>query len=606
MKKILCFIVAISVMLCCGSVPALAESMPLVISLNSARESNNDNPYGIDLSSKECAIDGGLNANLVANGSFENQDQYWSFAGTNCVLGDNESIDQSNPTYDVVKVNETSIIKNYGYSADQKGAMGFVENKQYIFTCYIKNVDFSGEAYIQLEAKKNSNLVKLSTDAIGKQSWTKITATVGAAATDLGNLAITFTGKGSLQIDCVSLVAKDSYGNGNEEWKSAYLRADIVNAFKNLKPAFVIFNVPVQRWQESIGDSSSRGAGLEIGYHEYLQLCEDLNAQPIPKITLDDNASVEDCTQNALAMIEYANADSLTSYYGALRGGNGNDAGFDLKYIYLSGKGMGDIKSAIDEKFSNVMVLTDEDIASIGANTEYGSGATKNNMGAGLFDAMDMLAPASGFVAHKNALATDSEESSLIRIDQYGMALSPAYYEQMVLANNCGSEEIPTTQFDEKTSQYVSLDQGKQLLYITLVNQGDFSKSINISLDDFDMVNYVSSIDVSAGYKSASNILGKQRVAPKTEELTVEENTIEAKLEANSVTVIRVTYGNNTGENLYQIPEEIDCTTKMFIPLGIKVIITVLCVSVPVGTVIGFFIYKKLLSKKSKKKRDFE
>lgn len=603
MKKVLSFVLTLGVLLCCAS-PVYAEKPSIEISQKGVEDSSNIH-YGIDLSGKDCCIDG-LNANLVKNGSFEDKDNCWSFEGTDCILGDTDSLGGQNTTYNIVKTDSKCIIRNLGDTDDKSGAMGFVKGEKYNFTCFVKNIDFEGDVFIQLESERSdSNMVKLSTDALSKRGWTKLSTTISASATKPGGLAITFNGTGSLQIDSVSLVPHSSYGYGSEQWKNTALRADLVAALKNLNPSFIIFPVYAENWLSTIGETSGRSGNNEIGCHEYLQLCSDLNAEPIPKIIFDEKTDADTCAQNTLALIEYANADALTSYYGALRSGSGSENGFDLKYVYISGRNITKIKDAIDNKYAHLTVLNDEDITLFGANTAYGTGITKSNMGAALFDGVDLIVPY-GFTAHKTAFSKvgSTIESSLIWFDEYSLVLSPAYYVQMIMANNMGEQEILLSQINrELGTPMVTIDTGRQVLYITFLNSGN-STSLDITLSDFDSINYVSEINVSAGYKSASNVIGKQRVAPATREIAFDKNSFTAELEANSITVIRVAYGSNTGDRLYQIPEEIDCSTKLYIPVAVKVVIGVFSISIPIGAVIGFFTYKNIISKSSKKKGD--
>lgn len=585
-----------------GGLTAYAGTPAIKISESSAENVFCENSYGIDLTNAEY----GLSANLVKNGSFESEDSGWSFEGTACVLGDSDPVSNANTTYSVIQVQNSCVLKNHGYG--DKKAMYFTERERYSFSCSIKNIDFSGEILIQLSSGKNdSNIVKLSTDTLSKRSWGVVSAQISAAATDMGELAITFNGKGSLQLDNVSLVPTNSYGSGNAEWKYSNLRNDTVQALKMLSPSFILFGADGEHWQSTIGDLTQRADGGEIGCHEYLQLCSDLNAEPIPtidtdKIEIGDNP--DNYIQGVLDLIEYANADSITSYFGALRAGNGSEDAFDVQYIYLMGKGtaLGSIRSAIEEKYDSITVLTDNDTQSICNVTEYGNAAEKNNMGAAVLSGKEMIKHSSGFISCKNAIGFDGDESNepyLITAGPEGISLSPEYYVQMLLANNFGDQEIALPQIDEKITQTARLDSAKRILSIYLVNEGA-SKVIDLVLDGFDGVESVSAQSVSSAFKTTANITGKQRIAPEEEEIESDESNIKLELKSNSVTVIRVAYGGNTGSNLYRFAEELDLSTRLYIPVAVRIIAAVLAVSVPLGTVLGFFLYRKGISKKKR------
>ena len=88
-----------------------------------------------------------------------------------------------------------------------------------------------------------------------------------------------------------------------------------------------------------------------MGYHEYLQMCEDMGAEPIYVINsgitsqsrrprYEDITAMDKLTGDALDAIAYANApaDSLP---GALRARNGHPEPFNLKYVEIGSENYG-------------------------------------------------------------------------------------------------------------------------------------------------------------------------------------------------------------------------------------------------------------------------
>src|SRR5436305_7181740 len=76
-----------------------------------------------------------------------------------------------------------------------------------------------------------------------------------------------------------------------------------------------------------------------LGYHEYLQMCEDVGAAPLFVINCGMShkevvpvAQMDEFVQDALDAIEYANGP-VTSRWGALRAKNGHPEPFNLKYL---------------------------------------------------------------------------------------------------------------------------------------------------------------------------------------------------------------------------------------------------------------------------------
>lgn len=601
MKKIICFILAFTV--CAfGGITAYAETPAVKISESAAESVFADNPYGIDLTNTGY----GLSANLVKNGSFANGDDGWSFEGTQCVIGDSDPVSNVNTAYTVISVQNRCVLANHGYG--DKNAMSFAEGERYNFSCMIKNIDFSGEILIQLSsAGSGSNIIKISDDTLSKKAWNRVNEYISAVSTDMGELEITFSGSGSLQFDSVSLVPQNSFGNGTEEWKYTALRDDTVQALKMLNPSFVMFGADGDSWQSGIGDALQRADGTEVGCHEYLQLCRDLNAEPIPTIDTDkiENAdNTDNYIQGVLDLVEYANADSITSYFGALRAGNGSEETFGVKHIYLKGSGstLGRIRTAVEEKFDSVTVLTDSDTESIMNVTDYGKGETKNNMGAGVLSAKAMLGSDAGFISYKNAIGFDGGENGepcMITASPKGISLSPEYYVQLLMSNNFSEQKISLPQISEKITQTARLDSGRQILTVYIVNEGA-SKVIDLVPDGFDDAEYISAQSISSAFKTTANIIGKQRLAPMGKEIEADGNNIKLEVKSHSVTVVRIAYGGNTGSNFYTFPEELDLSTRLYIPVAVRIIAAVLAVSVPLGTVIGFFLYKKVLSKKKR------
>lgn len=111
-----------------------------------------------------------------------------------------------------------------------------------------------------------------------------------------------------------------------------------------------------------------------MGYHEYLQLSEDLGAEPLFCI----NAGIShrevvpmdqmgQWIQDALDAIEYANGP-VTSVWGSIRAKNGHSAPFNLKYLEIGNEnGMAPYAErwelfvkAIHEKYPDIILIANE------------------------------------------------------------------------------------------------------------------------------------------------------------------------------------------------------------------------------------------------------
>ncbi len=324
MKKKLSIILAFILTLTVGATPAFASSNTVLeISKNGESYKISDKLYGSFIEDISYACDGGLVSNLVNNDSFEykfNNTTAWVTDGLTLGTGTEKPLNKNNPTYAEISVNGKGTLKNTGYTEmykyksydrDEKKAkqsdMGFKKGGEYEFGCYIKNENFKGDVNVYLDSKSNkNNIVSLDiskTDGI----WTKLTATLKSNADEDGALAIEFDGKGKIDIDFVTLVPKSSYGYGTKEWKYVTLRDDLYTALKQLSPKFVRFPggclaegdslANLYDWKETIGPLEERVQFYNLwrddegrdyintnamGYHEYFQLCADLNAEPLP------------------------------------------------------------------------------------------------------------------------------------------------------------------------------------------------------------------------------------------------------------------------------------------------------------------------------------
>lgn len=601
MKKYISAVIAMIIVIC-SSLTAYADNSNSVIEINYGNISseNNETEYGLSLDDSVFSIDESLSANLVENGSFENKDAGWLFSGVNCTYSNTDSISKLNPTYDIVAVEESCIIKNTGYS--EEGGMSFVKSEKYKFSLYLKNIDFKGVIRVWLASDKNSTeIVQLSTQGLSKKAWSQFGATLAAKGTELGCLAIQFEGTGSIAVDDVCLIPESSYGFDNSAWKNACIRADLFSAIQSLNPDFIRFSLNTS-WKNTIGSQSDRehsDSSNYIGYHEYLQLCSDVKAEAIPCISVDglkpNTDEFSNFNQDVLDMIEYANADSTTSYYGALRAGNGSTEPFGLKKIQIIGDGeaFNRIKSAINKKHENITVLNKDDISIVKNEADN--------------TVCEMLNNAKGMIEGKmvmfNTPFSSNETPCLVEYSSSDIAYMPTYYAQMILSNNNSGRQIPSSSISEDVIQKVSVDENSQIIYVQLINNGS-SRKISLSINGFDSINNASIQSVGDGYLSAYNKIGRQYVAPTEKAIEAEGNIISVKLPANSVNAIRIAYGNNNGDAVYKLPENIDYKAKNYVPPAIIVFLVVLCLSIPIGSFIGFYIYKNIISKGKKEKND--
>ena len=313
--------------------------------------------------------------------------------------------------------------------------MGFKEGETYLFSAFFKNIDYVGTMSILLNAKGNTEEYEFNIDNCA--NWTKVSLEINSEVTADGSLLIKFNGDGTFYMDSVSLVPKGSYGNG----KYISLRPDLYDALEELSPSFIKFNENTfvddegneYGWKDSTGALETRKQISTIysekgrfyvdpntmGFLEYLVLCENLGATPVPVLSIKDVEKIEESenqeildeetttvdeenttdievqipeieeyVQNVLDFIEYATGNE-TTVWGAKRVEHGHAKPFKLKYIALDDEVIDEdywarfttVYEAVNEKYPEIKIITNSDDTPINAtyknvvvNEFYGKG----------------------------------------------------------------------------------------------------------------------------------------------------------------------------------------------------------------------------------------
>ena len=364
------------------------------------------------------AADGGLYAELIENRDFEycpgerGGDKTWHARHSWGITGDGIGfeidtvmpIHPNNPHYAVVVSNgQEGALHNTGFNG-----IALKKGERYDLSMFVRRGGDKG--------------VKLRVSLVGKDGHVYASATLGTPGKDWRKFACTLTsdsdtpdarlsieplGKGETDIDMVSLFPRNTFkGRRNG------LRADLAEAIAELKPRFVRFPGGcvahgngidnIYRWKNTIGPLEARvpqfnlwgyhqTAGL--GYHEYFQFCEDINAAPLPVIAAGvpcQNSShggagqqggvkIEDMPtfiQDILDLVEYANGDARKTRWGGERARNGHPAPFGLKYIGIGNEDL--ISDVFKERFEmiyNALKEKHPEITVIGTVGPFHSGS---------------------------------------------------------------------------------------------------------------------------------------------------------------------------------------------------------------------------------------
>lgn len=200
----------------------------------------------------------------------------------------------------------------------------------------------------------------------------------------------------SFYLDVVSLFPKKTW-----KGRSNGLRADLMEAVAGLSPAFVRFpggafvesytSVMVPDWEGTVGAIESRkplwsiwgyGTTNGVGFYEYLQLCEDLNARPIYVMNAgvlnqrfrsryEDMRNMGLLALRAAGAVAYANGPATDPQSGGRRATHGHTAPFGLSDVAFGDANYGEeyarrylfLRRALRDTFPQVAVMASDSAA---------------------------------------------------------------------------------------------------------------------------------------------------------------------------------------------------------------------------------------------------
>jgi len=319
--------------------------------------------WGIFFEDINLSADGGLYPELVRNRSFEDAEtpEFWKFS-SDAGSSSSAAIDGSQPlnTFNLhslrVNVDGAFTLQNEGY-----WGMNIVKGDSYKLRLAARVADgFNGLLTVKILSASGAELASGEISGL-RGAWKYYSLELTASDSDpKALLQISSSGKGTLFLDMVSLVPEKT-------WKDHGLRTDLAGALDGLHPSFMRFPggnwiegddlAHMYHWKTTIGDIDSRAplwntwgynTTQGLGFHEYLQLCEDLGAEPLFGIScgiaLGDKdvplSQMGQWIQDALDAIEYANGPTNT-VWGALRAQAGHPAPFNLKFMEIGNENGG-------------------------------------------------------------------------------------------------------------------------------------------------------------------------------------------------------------------------------------------------------------------------
>lgn len=390
--------------------PLSAQGATLAADGSDIQHEMSDTLYGLFFEDINCAADGGLYAELLQNRSFEYEnilnpqraDHYtaWRINTTpggeaQWSLMNDSPLNENNPTYLRASVEAGSLrLLNQGFATGAlKGGIAVQEGQSYDFFMYLRSQDLQGSVTVAISDAGGNPLCEEVTFTPGAE-WTKHTATLTASKDADAWLCVTIEGQGSVDVDMLSLMPAERVG---KDWPGGGLRSDLVEALRNLHPAFLRFpggcvaegsytHDNEYNWKDTIGPVEQRRenpntwGGMQtygLGYYEYFCLAEEIGALPVPVVhagllcqarepreadyTLDE---VRAYAQDILDLIEFATGGTDTPW-GALRAEMGHPEPFDLQYIAIGNENWGTgyftrygiLSRAVKEKYPDMTCI---------------------------------------------------------------------------------------------------------------------------------------------------------------------------------------------------------------------------------------------------------
>jgi alpha-L-arabinofuranosidase len=312
--------------------------------------------WGIFFEDINLSADGGIYPEQVRNRSFEDADkpEHWAAVGAADIAIDSAlPLNPLNPrSLRVMSTGPGGGVVNAGY-----WGMALKKGDHYGLSFYARG---AGALSARLENADGSVVYAKTKAGRLAEAWQSYRLTLKPKGTDpRARLVITTDRRGTFWLDMVSLLPAKT-------WKGHGLRPDLCEMLAALKPAFLRFPggcwvegdtmSTAYRWKTTIGDMAQRKplwnlwgywATQGLGYHEYLQLCEDLGAEPLFCINVGMSHKevvpldqMDEYVQDALDAIEYANGPADRGW-GARRAEAGHPKPFGLKYLEIGNENGG-------------------------------------------------------------------------------------------------------------------------------------------------------------------------------------------------------------------------------------------------------------------------
>ena len=357
-----------------------AQTKTVKVNIDQSIAKVQPNMWGVFFEDINFGADGGIYAELIKNRSFEFTKPLMGWTVQRKKANEGEilvvnraDVKATNPRY--IQINNENGV--FGITNEGFKGIGVKKGLKYNFSVMYRQLAAGVKLHLQLLDANNQvigegNLIPTETGNEWKKQSTSFTAT----QTDpKAKFAITFEGKGKIDLDMISLFPGDTWKN-----RPQGLRSDMVQLLADMKPGFIRFPggcivegtdlANRYQWKNTIGpiedrkliinrwntEFSNRSApdyfqSFGLGFFEYFQLAEDIGSDALPilncgmacQFNSGEVAALDELdpyVQDALDLIEFANGDVSTTW-GKKRADLGHPKPFNLKMMGVGNENWG-------------------------------------------------------------------------------------------------------------------------------------------------------------------------------------------------------------------------------------------------------------------------
>lgn len=266
---------------------------------------------------------------------------------------------------DMSKGGKASLI-NTGY-----WGMGLKSGEKYDLRFYVKSANYKGNITARISNSENgASLGEVTFKAKKIKDWTEFTGVLTSTGTaPKGQLALEFDAEGTVLVDYVSLFPQKTF-----KGRKNGLRPELVEMLIGLQPKFmrwpggcIVEGATYEnriKWKETIGDPMTRRGEWDVwgyrstyglGYHEFLQFCEDLGMDAMFVNNAGMSCSVRNgdyvhskedldaVIQDFRDAIEYAIGNPAKNKWAKMRADAGHPLPFPLKYVEIGNENVGPV-----------------------------------------------------------------------------------------------------------------------------------------------------------------------------------------------------------------------------------------------------------------------